>query len=104
MADHRSCRSKRNPGFEGEAQITVPDTEGSQDLFIRGISKDGTEGTPVKVTCTVDKTAACRRSGRYETGISSAPLLDDNLDQWEVYVKKKNAESYPQEPMQSRYL
>ena len=43
--------------FEGETQITVPDTEGSQDLFIRGISKDGTEGTQNKVTCTVDKTA-----------------------------------------------
>ena len=87
--------------FEGETQITVPDTEGSQDLFIRGISKDGTEGTQTKVTCTVDKTAPVADLGGIRQGYLQGVALDENLDHWEVYVKKKNAESYPQEPIKT---
>ena len=87
--------------FEGESQITVPDTEGSQDLFIRGISKDGTEGTQTKVTCTVDKTAPVADLGGIRQGYLQGVALDENLDHWEVYVKKKNAESYPQEPIKT---
>ena len=87
--------------FEGEAQITVPDTEGSQDLYIRGVSKDGVEGTPVKVTCTVDKTPPLVAIQGMNQGYLVGAVNDDNLQQWDVFVKKKGEEEYPKESMQS---
>lgn len=87
--------------FEGEAQITVPDTEGSQDLYIRGVGKDGVEGTPVKVTCTVDKTPPLVAIQGMNQGYLVGAVNDDNLQQWDVFVKKKGEEEYPKESMQS---
>ena len=53
------------------------------------------------MTCTVDKTAPVAVLKGMNQGYLVGVVNDENLEKWDVFVKKKSAEKYPEEPLTS---
>ncbi len=85
--------------FDGSAQINVPDEEGEWEVVIRGRSKNGQPGEEMTALCVVDKTAPQVENITFSQCYLQGTVRDDNLKEWRVYAKKKNAASYGEEPV-----
>ncbi|MFR8072868.1 MAG: DUF6531 domain-containing protein, partial [Anaerovoracaceae bacterium] len=85
--------------FDGSAEITVPNVEGEWDVTVRGKAKSGHTGEEITVKCVVDKTQPEISGLQFNQCYLQGSVQDDNLKEWRVYVKEKNADSYGEEPV-----
>ena len=85
--------------FEGSAEITVPNTEGTWDVTIRGKSKSGHAGEEIVIPCVVDKTAPVVNNLSFDQGNVMCTVEDANLKDWKIYAKEKNADEYGSESL-----
>lgn len=85
--------------FDGSATINVPNEEGEWEVVIRGKSKNGHPGEEMIVPCVVDKTAPEVKDITFNQCYLQGTVKDDNLKEWTVYAKEKDASAYNEEPV-----
>jgi len=82
--------------LSGLFTVTLPGTEsGTYPVLVRGAELSGETvigGKERTVNCIIDKTAPTVSITSLENGILTGTITDSNLDEWQVFVKVKDAE------------
>ena len=76
-------------GLTGNFTVTLPDTDGTYTVKVRGVDSQGVEGREAETECITDTVDPAAGITDFEGGILSGTAEDTNFSKWEIYIKKR---------------